>query len=298
MQMKGVKLLAPEKGNKAWSDVVTFPLPGRSPKPRKSGITMIIDKGLGLAETEDLLNLAADYIDYIKLGFGTSALYSEKLLRDKIRLVKAYEVDIYPGGTFFEIAFSQNKFESYLQRADNLGFTTLELSDGTIEISDEVREYIVRKARAYGFKIITEVGKKRPEKNLSSGQIACYANMDLANGADWVIVEGRESGKGIGVFDNNGLVKKDTVDDIVRGLKDPSRVIWEAPLKDQQEKLISRFGPDVSLGNIQPYEILALESLRVGLRADTLQIALNREQTKPYKTLLNIPLLMPEPGKT
>lgn len=263
---------------KAWSGIFNFPLPGRNSKPRHQGQTMVIDKGLGLSETYDLLDLAADYIDYIKLGFGTSAFYSTKLLQKKINLVKSYGVDIYPGGTFFEVAYLQGNYDAFLQKAWELGFQTIEISDGTINISDEVRAKVVQKANQCGFKVITEVGKKDPRENPSNAQIACYANMDLANGAYKVIIEGRESGKGIGVYDQNGTVKEDAIDEIIKGVNDPDDIIWEAPLKDQQESMILRFGTNVNLGNIQPNEILALESLRVGLRADTLQVAIKSNQ--------------------
>lgn len=276
-------MLTQKEDLKAWAEIFDFPLPGRCPKPRHLGQTMVIDKGLGLSETSDLLDLAADYIDYIKLGFGTSAFYSTKLLQDKIKLVKSYGVDIYPGGTFFEVALLQGNFDAYLQKAQELGFETIEISDGTINISDEVRAKVVKRAHQCGFKVITEVGKKDPKNNPSNSQIACYVNMDLANGAYKVIVEGRESGKGIGVFDNSGSVKHDELEEIIKGVNDPQNIIWEAPLKNQQETLIKRFGTNVNLGNIQPNEILALESLRVGLRADTLQMAIENNTPSTHK---------------
>lgn len=265
---------------RAWADILEIPVSGRCSKPRQKGLTMVIDKGLGLLETKDLLEVAANYIDFIKLGFGTSALYTNEFLVEKINLVKSYGVDIYPGGTFFEIAFLQGNFDAYLRKAAEYGFVTLEISDGTINITDEVRAKIVKRAVDFGFRVITEVGKKDPGDNLSSSQTACLANMDLDHGAYKVIMEGRESGKGIGIYDNSGTVKDGAVEDILKGIGNPDDIIWEAPLKDQQVTFINEFGCNVNLGNIQPNEVISLEALRVGLRADTLKQAFHTQKNK------------------
>ena len=260
-----------------WQDVLSgFPLPGHSRKPRQTGWTMLLDKRLGLSETRDLLELASDYIDIIKLTFGTSALYSESVLREKIKLIRSYGVDVCPGGTLFEIAMWQGKLESYLQYAAEYGFTGIEISDGTIPLSTRERRRAIQSAKAYGFKVATEVGKKNgtPIPVLRMQQIIAE---DLESGADRVIIEGRESGKGVGVFDQSGNVKEAEVEALVHGLPcSESVLIWEAPLKSQQVNLIKRFGPNVNLGNIPPEETLALEALRCGLRGDTLGLCLEQ----------------------
>jgi len=259
---------------KAWQNVTTFPLPGRQEKPRKEGLTMVMDKGLGLNATRDLLETAAPYIDFIKLGFGTSALVNEDLLRDKIRLVRSYNIDIYPGGTFLEVASIQGRTGEYLAYAKEIGFTCLEVSDGTIRMDWETRASLIAAAREYGFDIITEVGKKDPRDQIPTREIIEQVKADLACGASRVILEGRETGKGIGLFGPDGSVKHDELSEILAYIEDISAIIWEAPLKSQQQELIIRCGPNVNLGNIAPTEILALESLRVGLRGDTLRFAL------------------------
>ncbi|HHT47921.1 MAG TPA: phosphosulfolactate synthase [Firmicutes bacterium] len=251
-------------------------MPGRCGKPRQTGCTMLLDKRLGLSETRDLLELAGDYIDIIKLTFGTSALYPEAVLREKIKLIRSYEVDVYPGGTLFEIAFWQNKMESYLEYAADIGFTGIEVSDGTITLSAKERRQAIQTAKAYGFKVVTEVGKKNgaPLSILRMQQIIAD---DLEHGAHKVIIEGRESGKAVGIFDQNGKVKEAEMEALVHVLPNPESVlIWEAPLKCQQVTLIKRFGPNVNLGNIAPEEVLAVEALRRGLRGDTLEFCLER----------------------
>ncbi|MDI6709389.1 MAG: phosphosulfolactate synthase [Thermoanaerobacterales bacterium] len=259
-----------------WREMVAFPLPGRSRKPRRRGLTMVLDKGLGLGETKDLLEIAEEHIDFIKLGFGTSALYADGVLREKIELVRRYGVDIYPGGTFLEIAAAQGKLAQFLWLARDLGFTAVEVSDGTIAMDPADRVDAIRRARDLGLTVLTEVGKKDPRATVSSAELADQALNDLNAGADWVIVEAREFGKNVVIYDQAGRLKPGVLESFLGVIPDSTKVIWEAPLKDQQQELILRFGPDVNLGNIPPQEILSLEALRVGLRGDTLRFCMSR----------------------
>jgi len=258
--------------SKAWMDILDFPHQGRAEKPRQTGLTMVIDKGLGLTDTRDLMELASDYIDYVKLTFGTSAFYNTRLLRQKIELVKSYGVEIFPGGTFLELALLQGRIIQFLDRARDLGFTGIEVSDGTINIDRETRWNTIRLARAYGFDlVVSEVGKKDPRDEVTDYPLWEQVNHDLEAGSDIVIVEGRESGRGVVIYDDQGNVIPDEVETMVSHVSDSSRLLWEAPQKKQQQTLIMRFGPNVNLGNIQPHDVLALEALRVGLRGDTLR---------------------------
>ena len=259
-----------------WRSVVDYPLGHRGTKPRTHGLTMVIDKGLGAEELRSLLEVAGNYLDYLKLGFGTSALYSEKLLKDKIALCREYDVEIYPGGTLMETACLQGRFEDYLDRAGSLGFKTIEISDGTIPLERSLRRHCIKRAVAEGFTVLTELGKKDPRESPSIGELLDQGREDLAAGAWTVIIEARESGKGIGIYDRDGQLIEEKVQSFALGIKDLADVIWEAPLKAQQVELIRRFGPNVNLGNIQPDELLSLEALRAGLRGDTLRLAVHR----------------------
>lgn len=260
------------KGSKkTWQELLRFPLGNRYQKPRDIGLTMIIDKGLGLGETRDLLNLAGDYIDFFKLGFGTSALYYNHILEEKIQLVRSHGVDIYPGGTFLEVAILQDKLWDYLVMARDFGFSAVEVSDGTIDLDLEVRARAITSAVELGLKVLTEVGKKDPGDVFEIKEIAQLVSADIKNGASHVIVEGRESGKAVGLYDQDGNLMMSDLEELVHSVDDPKKLIWEAPLKEQQQELILRFGPNVSIGNVNPHEVLALEALRVGLRADTLK---------------------------
>lgn len=255
----------------SWYDFLECPLPGRNSKPRESGLTMVIDKGLGFTETNELLDLASDYIDFIKLGFGTSALYSAHLLRKKIEMVKSFNVGIFPGGTFLEIAVLQGKLREYLHITKNLGYTAVEVSDGTINMSPAQREEAVKRARDMDLLVFTEVGKKDERDHVEFMRLGEIIAKDLQDGAFKVIVEGRESGKGVVIYDSKGEIKQEELEILKEAIRDHNTILWEAPLKQQQFELIMTFGPNVNLGNIQPNEVLAVEALRRGLRGDTLR---------------------------
>lgn len=259
---------------KAFDGVVASPLAGRFGKPRSAGQTMVIDKGLGLTQTGDLLELAADYIDFVKLTFGTAALYTPALLRAKVNLIRSYGIDVYPGGTFLEVAMVQGALDVYLERVRSLGFNFVEVSDGTITLAPEARQAAIEKARQAGLQVITEVGKKEAGTHLDPDEAVWQVRADLAAGAVKVIIEGRESGKNAGIYDASGKIQAGALDRIAAGVPDRCTIMWEAPLKAQQEELIAWFGPNVNLGNIPPEEVLAVEALRRGLRGDTLRLAL------------------------
>jgi phosphosulfolactate synthase len=258
---------------KAWEGVIVMPVGERTSKPRSSGLTMVIDKGLGLGQVQDLVATAGSYIDIVKLTFGTSAFYDTELLKKKNRLLTASAVEVMPGGTFLEVAFWQGVAEKYLDRASRLGFSAIEVSDGTIELPRPQRARLIRRARQLGFKVISEVGKKDPQEALPFPVLHELVREDMDNGAFKVIIEAREAGKGVGIFDAQGQTRQDEVDHILEGVREANDLIWEAPLKNQQQDLILRFGPNVNLGNIPAEEVLALEALRQGVRGDTLKKA-------------------------
>ncbi len=233
---------------------------------------MLIDKGLSLAETNNLLEMSSSYIDFIKLTFGTAALYQTDKLINKLELAARNEVAVYPGGTFFEIAHWQDKANQFFQKLRELGFKWVEISDGTIQINLIERCKVIESAFRNGLKVITEVGKKNPEMQPDEKCLVEIAENDLKMGVSWVIIEARESGQGIGIFDNQGGVIEEKLNRLKQEIP-PEKVIWEAPLKKQQVKLINEFGSNVNLGNIPPAEALALEALRLGFRSDTWKVS-------------------------
>lgn len=247
-----------------------FIAPDRISKPRKNGITMMLDKGMGLNAVNDLMEVSGEFIDLAKFGWGTSALHDRDLIKNKAEMYLSYDVIPYPGGTLFELAYLKNKFDEFLNEADKLGFKAVEISDGSINISPEDRIASISRAKEQGFLVISEVGKKDPfeDGKLDIEDRVDLINFDIDAGADRVLIEAREGGKDIGIYDGAGNVKEDELEALAK--IDGKKLIWEAPLKNQQMYLILKFGANVNLGNIAPEEVTALETMRRGLRGDTL----------------------------
>lgn len=232
--------------------------------------TMIIDKGLSPDFINDYLKVCGKYITFAKFGWGTSAVQSRELVKEKIENYKKYGIKTYPGGTLFEVCFSKNLFEEYLKECKDLGFECVEISDGSMELKPEDKDYAIRQAKKEGFIVLSEVGKKSIvlDGELEIHERIALVKKDLESGADFVIIEGRESGKSIGLFDEKGNVKKEELEILAENV-DMDKIILEAPQKNQQVEFILRFGNNVNLGNISFEEVISLETLRRGLRGDT-----------------------------
>lgn len=233
--------------------------------------TMVLDKGFGYKYVEDSLKLTGEYFNLLKFGWGTSILYEEELIKDKNQLYQSYDIKTYTGGTLFELANSYNKVEEFLEQLDKLGFDAVEISDGSTTIDDTARYEAIQMAKDSGFYTLSEIGKKNPEMDhqYSTQQRIDLINKDLEHGSDLVIIEGRESGKNIGIYDDKGNIKNEELKQIHENT-DNKKVMWEAPNKNQQVELILKLGNDVNLGNINFNDIISLETLRRGLRGDTL----------------------------
>jgi phosphosulfolactate synthase len=256
---------------KAWDGVFRGKYFERTAKPRTAGINLVLDKNLGTRALADLLETAGDSIDHIKMAFGTSVALPERIAREKIKMIRSRQIEVYPGGTLLEAAIVQRVLPEFLQRARDLGFNMIEVSDGTITMPPQQRADVIRRVLDTDFKVISEVGKKDPKQRLPVGAMQAQIAADLALGAKYVIIEAREGGKGVGIYDQNGAVDEDELDALVHGLEDLDRIVWEAPQCAQQAYLINRFGPNVNLGNIQPVDVLALEAMRCGFRFETLR---------------------------
>lgn len=239
-------------------------LPAREDKPRAHGLTHVLDNGLPTEHVAAALGSAGAYVDVWKLGWGTA--YVDPGLEEKLRLLAAHDVRACLGGTILEIAYACGKADECLAWAAEVGFPAVEVSHGTVRMAPGDKQDLVRRA-ARRFVVLSEVGRKREEDALAPSQWPEEAAADVDAGATLVVAEGRDSGT-VGIYRDTGEVHEDIVTSLAErvGL---SRVVFEAPRKDQQSWFIRRYGPDVNLGNVAAADALALETLRLGLRSDT-----------------------------
>jgi phosphosulfolactate synthase len=238
---------------------------------REGGLTHVLDKGLGPRGWEDVLEVAGDYIDIVKLGWGTA--YVTKSLQRKLEVLKGKPVVI--GGTFFEVVYIRDQLDEYKRWLQGLGLTHVEISDGTVEIPrDRKLELIADFAR--DFTVLSEVGSKDSSVEYSADEWTEWLRDELAAGAWKVITEAREGGTA-GIFDSAGGMRTELIGEIADAVGFEN-VVFEAPTKASQTWFIKRFGPSVNLGNIPPDEVIPLETLRLGLRGDTLKEVLLGQQ--------------------
>lgn len=238
-------------------------------KPRQVGLTSVIDTGLPTAVWESILACSGAYVDIVKFGFGTTKLYPVSELKRKIDLLKSADIEVCPGGTFMEVAYEHGQFDAYLEDCRSLGFTTVEISDGSSFIPLKTRLDMIHKAKDKGFRVLVEIGSKGVDgSRYELAALIDEAKSALKHGAEKVIIEAREAGN-LGIFNKDTSVNEGEFETLCKAIM-PEHIIFEAPLKHQQVWLIKRLGLQASLGNISPWDIMALEALRQGLRADTI----------------------------
>lgn len=239
-------------------------LPERPVKPRRTGIAMVMDKGLGIREAENLVSVAGHLIDFLKLGFGTSMITNN--LKEKIKIYRDSGINVYFGGTLFEAFLIRNLFDDYRKYLEKFGVNAVEISDGSMEMDNRDKcDYINKLSQDYI--VLSEVGSKDAGIEISNGEWILQMDSELKAGSFKVIAEARESGT-VGIYKADGKANISLINDISAKVPLDS-IIWEAPIKSQQVWFIKHFGANVNLGNIAPAEIIPLETLRLGLRGDT-----------------------------
>ena len=239
-------------------------IPERPERPRNSGLTMVMDKGLSTRQAEDLIDSSADYVDLVKLGFGTSAFSNN--LNEKIKLYHEAGMKVYLGGTLFEAFVVRNNLDAYKKYVDQLGLNTIEVSDGSISIPhDEKCKWIENLSKDYT--VLSEVGSKEEGILISPSKWIKMMQTELQAGSWKVIAEARESGT-VGIYRPNGQAHVMLINRILQKVA-LENIIWEAPKKAQQVYFIQHMGANVNLGNIAENEVIPLECLRRGLRGDT-----------------------------
>jgi len=241
-------------------------LPHREKKPRKNGLTMVIDTGYPIGIIKEYLQMCSDIVDYVKLGWGTCLITKD--LEKKINLYKEFDIPISFGGTLFELAVVQNKIKEFESFLKEYKIEYLEISDGTINLSlEEKLRYIEKFSK--NFKVLNEVGSKDTKTVVAPKKWVKEVKSTLSAGAWKVIAEGRESGKA-GLYRESGEIRTGLIEELLDEI-DIKYFIFEAPQKSQQVWFIKQFGANINLGNIAFKDIISLETLRLGLRGDTLK---------------------------
>jgi phosphosulfolactate synthase len=264
--------------------LTTLDLPARASKPRSRGLTMIIDSGLPLRAFYDVVESWSPYIDLVKFGWGTAVVSPH--LPEKLAALRSVGIDYFFGGTLFEKHLSQDRFDEFRRLCARARCRYVEVSNGTLPISNtEKAEYV--RALAGDFTVLSEVGFKQTfrDATLRPNDWADFAHQDLDAGASLVITESRESGT-TGIARADGTCRTDVLDALFGSGLRPADLLFEAPTKSLQTHLIERVGSDVNLGNIAPADVASLETLRLGLRADTMLLfGADAGQSRPVRAI-------------
>jgi len=250
-------------------------IPERKAKPRKSGITMVMDKGLSVEEVKSFLSISHPHVDIVKLGFGTS--FVTPVLKEKIEVYNSYNIPVYFGGTLFEAFLIRNLFDEYINVCKDYGIKYMEISDGSITIPHAEKCGYIEKMTKYGT-VLSEVGSKDAEHIIPPYKWIELMRAELNAGATYVIAEAREAGN-VGIYRGSGEVREGLVQEILTQIPE-EKILWEAPQKSQQLYFIELIGCNVNLGNIAPTEVIPLEAMRIGLRGDTFHLFLDKKEKK------------------
>lgn len=243
-------------------------LPSRATKPRSTGLTMVIDGGIPLTMFADIISSTPELIDFVKFGWGTAIVTGG--LQQKIDVLREHGIGFYLGGTLFEKYVMQERFDDYKRFCAELGCEHVEVSNGTVTMSNAEKASYIRKL-AGDFTVVSEVGFKDPNRSeqLPPSKWIEYINEDLAAGATMVTLEARESGKS-GICRPDGALRFGLIEDVLSAGVGQDQLLFEAPTTTLQTYFITRLGTDVNLGNVPASAVIGLETLRLGLRADTL----------------------------
>lgn len=246
-------------------------IPDRNAKPRTSGLTMVMDKGLSCQEVENFMSIAAPHVDIVKLGFGTS--YVTPNLKEKLAVYKKWNMPVYFGGTLFEAFLIRGQFDDYVNVCKEFGVSYMEVSDGSITIPHAEKCGYIEKLAKVGV-VLSEVGSKDAAHIIPPYKWIELMRAELDAGSAYVIAEAREAGN-VGIYRGTGEVREGLVQEILTQIPE-EKILWEAPQKAQQLYFLNLLGCNANLGNIAPSEVIALEAMRIGLRGDTFMMYLDK----------------------
>lgn len=246
-------------------------IPERNKKPRAHGITMVMDKGLSVQEAKNFMSVSYPHVDIVKLGFGTAFVTPD--LEEKLEVYRSHDIPVYFGGTLFEAFLVRGQFDEYIEVCKRFGISYMEVSDGSITIPHAEKCGYIEKLTKHGT-VLSEVGSKDATNIMPPYKWIELMRAELAAGASYVIAEAREAGN-VGIYRDSGEVRQGLVQEILTQIAE-EKIIWEAPQKAQQLYFLNLIDSNVNLGNIAPSEVIALEAMRVGLRADSFHLFLNK----------------------
>src|SRR6476661_5034500 len=246
-------------------------IPDRHAKPRTAGITMVMDKGLSVADASNFMSVSHPHVDIVKLGFGTSFVTPN--LEEKLEVYRSYDVPVYFGGTLFEAFLIRNQFEDYIRICKEYGIRYVEVSDGSITIPHTEKCGYIEKLTGHAI-VLSEVGSKDATHIMPPYKWIELMRAELEAGATYVIAEAREAGN-VGIYRGTGEVREGLVQEILTQIP-AEQIIWEAPQKAQQVYFLELLGANVNLGNLAPAEVIPLETTRLGLRSDTFHLFLKK----------------------
>lgn len=248
-------------------------IPDRKTKPRQSGITMVMDKGLSVQEAKNFMDGCHPHVDIVKLGFGTSFVTPK--LEEKLEVYLSYDIPVYFGGTLFEAFLIRNQFDDYISVCKNYGINHVEVSDGSITIPHAEKCGYIEKLTKH-FTVLSEVGSKDAAHIIPPYKWIELMRAELDAGSTYVIAEAREAGN-VGIYRGSGEVREGLVQEILTQIP-AEKIIWEAPQKAQQLYFIELVDCNANLGNIAPTEVIPLEAMRIGLRGDTFSFYLDKKE--------------------
>jgi phosphosulfolactate synthase len=248
-------------------------MPERTARPRTNGLTMVNDKGLSVAEARNLVSGAGPHVDLVKLAFGTPLVTTG--LKEKVEIFQNADIPVYFGGLLFEAFVIRNQFNDYLDLLKQYNISYIEVSDGSIDITHEEKCGYIEKLSKYGL-VLSEIGSKDKDREHITPPYQWIKLMqaELQAGSSYIVAEAREAGT-VGIYRNSGEVREGLVQEILTKVP-AEKILWEAPLKDQQLYFLQLIGANANLGNINPSEVIALEAMRVGLRGDTFELYLKK----------------------
>jgi len=250
------------------SGIANIPDFSREGKPRDKGLTFATDDLQ--TPDKDYFTEISEYVDSIKIGQSLPLLIDRSRLVERIRFFHDCGIRVQSGGTLIQVAYKKRILPQVLERLRSVGFDTVEISESATDIPREVKLDILNLIRKLSMEYIFEVGRKDPTRPQPTTQLFSKIEEALELKSPKVVIEAG-NGRGVGIFDPQGEIIWNNLNDTVGKLGPPS-LVFEAPLESQRIALTLEFGPSVNLAGVPIHDLLTLEMQRLGLTTETLGV--------------------------